>query len=82
MVEPPSVFYFAVYQTNSDRGNSEETAGLDILFFYPQTFSQNDRLKHCGLGQALVNFTGYAQSIQTFIAIMHLLLIFQQFVSM
>jgi hypothetical protein len=48
----PSLFYFCVYTTKPLKGDD-----MNILFFYPPTFSSNEQMKQVGLAQALVNFT-------------------------
>lgn len=61
MTEPPSLFYFCIYRTKplttSKTVDLEETGGMEILYFHPNTFTRNEQLRHCGLGQALVSFT-------------------------
>lgn len=43
--------------TRSDRRVYDEDNENHVLYFYPATFSSNDRLKQVGLAQALVNFS-------------------------
>jgi hypothetical protein len=52
-----SVFYFCVF--SPALAVSDELEHEQLLYFYPETFTLNDRMKHIGLAQALVNFTQF-----------------------
>ena len=53
----PSLFFFCIYKQPAAMRASADTPQHDILLFHPHTFTENDRLKHVGLAQALVGFS-------------------------
>ena len=58
---PPTLFYFSAFRMGVKVQEGEEHE--QILAFYPPTFSAQDRVKHCGLAQAIISFTRYRSLI-------------------
>lgn len=55
---PSTLFYFTAFFTGMKIPEGEEHR--QIIGFYPPTFSRQDRIKHTGLAQAIINFSKYA----------------------
>ena len=50
---------------DSENHRKDDDEGLRILYFYPHTFSHNERMKQVGVSQALVNFIKYCRRFYT-----------------
>lgn len=63
----PSLFYFCVYSEvditrKPERRISQNLSAedeLNLIYFYPDTWPLDERMKHVGLTQGLVNFSRY-----------------------
>lgn len=51
----PTIEYFAVYSPLY--GQAEEAESEQVLYFYPEEWPIDDKIKKIGLAQGLVNFT-------------------------
>lgn len=57
----PTLDFFAVY--SPELGPTEETELEQLLFFWPEEVSQDDKIKRIGLAQGLVNFTRFGNAL-------------------